>query len=175
MSRRTFRFAIAAAAAAALAACATPTPYQPKTSDGGFTESRVETGRYRVAFAGNSLTDRDTVERYLLFRAAEVTLDAGGDWFEVVSQETDVDRRFVSTGNVFPGPFLFRRGKRYGHGFGYFGPSFATFDTRAVDRFEAFAEILVRSGEKPAEDANAYDARDVIANIGPTVRRPEPE
>ncbi|MEO0362560.1 MAG: hypothetical protein AAF322_15680, partial [Pseudomonadota bacterium] len=70
MSRRTFPFAIAAAAAAALAACATPTPYQPKTSDGGFTESRVETGRYRVAFAGNSLTDRDTVERYLLFRAA---------------------------------------------------------------------------------------------------------
>lgn len=164
---------IAMLAALILAACVDPTPYQPKSRLGGFSETRIEAGRYRVAFAGNSATDRQTVETSLLHRAAEVTLDAGGDWFEVVTQATERDREYVSTGPVFPGPFLLRRG-RYRHGFGYFGPRFATVETRPIDRYEAFAEIIVHQGAKPEDAALAYDARGVIEAIGPTLRRPEP-
>src|SRR3546814_2874529 len=64
-----------------LAGCASPTPYQPATGYGfnrtGFSEQRTESNRYMVSFSGNSLTSRETVERYLLFRAAELTVQQG--------------------------------------------------------------------------------------------------
>ena len=51
------------AIAAVLAACATETPYSPADDRGyGFTEQKIESDRYRITFAGNSLTDRQTVE-----------------------------------------------------------------------------------------------------------------
>ena len=58
-----------------LAACATPTPYQASGSDGGiygYSEQRIEGDRYRITFSGNSLTDRETVETYLLYRVGKV-------------------------------------------------------------------------------------------------------
>ena len=68
------RLLLAAAAALSLAACATPTPYQPLvrngTATGGYTETRISSDRFRVSFQGNTITDRETVERYLLYRAA---------------------------------------------------------------------------------------------------------
>ena len=66
-------FALSAALLLGLTACATPTPYQPVVRSGaaigGFSELRVEANRFRVNFQGNSLTSRETVEGYLLFRA----------------------------------------------------------------------------------------------------------
>ena len=51
----------ALAALAALGACATATPYQAaNTSDRGYSDQQVETNRWLVSFAGNSLTDRQT-------------------------------------------------------------------------------------------------------------------
>ena len=50
-----------------------------------------------------------------------------------------------------------------------FGPSL---DIREIDRFEATAEIVVGRGSKPAGDPNAFDAREVIQNLGPRVPRP---
>ena len=61
-----------ALAATALAACATATPYQPagEGSRYGYSEQRVDRDRYRVTFAGNSVTSREQVEMSLLLRAA---------------------------------------------------------------------------------------------------------
>ncbi|MEO1611431.1 MAG: hypothetical protein AAFU55_03620 [Pseudomonadota bacterium] len=155
---------------AALAACAKPTPYQPRAATGGFEESRLETDRYRVSFRGNTVTSRDLVERSLLYRAAELTLAEGGDWFEVVSSDTDVDRDYFTSGFIHPQPSLFRHRRK---GFGAFPVFPPTIHKR--ERFEAVAEIVVRKGEKPGDQAEAYDARDVIATIGPSLPRPEVE
>ena len=54
----------------------------------GYSEQRIEENRYRVSFAGNSATSRQTVEDYLLYRAAELTVQTGHDWFEVVDRDT---------------------------------------------------------------------------------------
>ena len=60
-----------------IAGCATPTTYRPAKGSGfsrtGYSERQVTPDRFLVTFAGNSVTERDTVERYLLFRAAELT------------------------------------------------------------------------------------------------------
>src|ERR1700749_4030894 len=93
MPKRSAALALAVALAATLAGCATPTPYPPisagSASSGGYSEVRVEPNRWRVTFAGNSLTSRGTVEGYLLFRAAELTVQQGFDWFSIVDRNTD--------------------------------------------------------------------------------------
>lgn len=82
------------AGVALLTACATPTPYHPASATDpahadGYREARIEPGRWRVAFSGNSLTSRETVETYLLYRAAELTLQNGHDWFHAVERDTE--------------------------------------------------------------------------------------
>lgn len=178
-------------AATALTACATATPYQPNVPgqqvSGGFSEARLEQDRFRVTFAGNSLTSRDTVERYLLYRAAELTVAEGYDWFGLADRSTDRKTRTY----VDPSPY----GPGYGYGYGswrpywrYYGPAYGGWrrwdpwfgdpfwadqmDVRTVEKFEASAEIVLRKGPKPANDPKAFDAREVLANLGPTIQRP---
>jgi len=71
------------------AACQTPTPYQPAVTPNGdgYTTQQIESNRFRVSFKGNSLTNRQTVDTYMLYRAAEVTLQNGGDYFIVVNKD----------------------------------------------------------------------------------------
>ncbi len=71
-----------AAVAGLLAACASagPTPYQPSnTARYGFQEQQIEENRLRITFRGNTLTDRETEETYLLYSAPEHTLHNAKD------------------------------------------------------------------------------------------------
>lgn len=172
--------------AVTLAACATATPYQPNVKgqavSGGFSETRIESDRYRVAFAGNSLTSRETVERYLLYRAAELTVEQGYDWFSMVERKTDrTARTVVEPDRIGPYGYWRPSWRYYGPTWGwrawdpwYNDPFWADhMDVRTVEKFEANAEILLGKGEKPTGDASAFDAREVMANLGPTLQRPE--
>lgn len=164
------------AAASIVAACASATPYQP-TPDGGrwgYQESQIENNRYRVSFQGNSLTDRETVETYLLFRAAELTVSEGFDHFILATRATDTETRVQTIGSD---PF-----DRYGIHYSFYHPRWgwrSRYDPvwhntqyRESTRFEASAEVLFGRGPKP-DDANAYDARSVIENLGDQIVRPE--
>ena len=73
-----FRLLTLAAAALLIAACATSTPYGPAENGKGygFSDQRIESNRYRITFRGNSVTSRETVENALLYRAAELTVEA---------------------------------------------------------------------------------------------------
>ena len=53
--------------------------------------------RFLVSFSGNSVTSRDTVERYLFFRAAELTLQNGYDYFLMADRDTDLQSRTYLT------------------------------------------------------------------------------
>lgn len=199
MAKKSAAAAVALILAAGLAACATPTPYQPriagKSASGGYVESRIEGDRWRVTFAGNTLTSRETVESYLLFRAAELTLQQGFDGFSIVDRATDRHTRTYVDPDPFYSPWYgpsfgyWRPSWRYyGGGFGYGGgygwrswdpfwgdPFWADrVDVRTVDRFEASAEILMFRGPKPANDPRAFSARAVVDNLGPRIVRPAP-
>ncbi|MPY68905.1 MAG: hypothetical protein GEU92_02340 [Alphaproteobacteria bacterium] len=164
---------MAAALALALSGCASPTPYQPSATGGGYgySEQRIEDDRFRVSFSGNSATERQTVKNYLLYRAAELTLAQGGDYFVVTARSDTPDygaagpSTSVGTG-VGIGSGGMSSGWSIGMGVpvgGYGGgPS------------EASAEIVVHRGKKPAGAAEAYDARVVKGNLAPHVRRPAP-
>lgn len=192
MLKRTAVFAVAAALVAGLAACATPTPYQPNIpgqgTSGGYSELRVEPNRFRVSFAGNTVTSRQTVEGYLLFRAAELTLENGYDWFSVVDRNTDREVRTYVDPDPFYSPWYGGYGywrpywRYYGAGYGwrgwdpYWGGPFwaGHVDVRTVDKFEASAEIVLGKGAKPADDPRAFDARAVADNLRPRIQYPQP-
>ena len=180
MNTRLFKpVLLAATAALALSACATATPYAPATPDSryGYSQQRIEGDRFRVNFSGNSVTSRDQVEMSLLLRAAEVTVENGGDWFSTVNRATDRDTRLTGGTDPF---YYDRYSPFWGPSWRYsrrglwspwrdpFGPDF---DVRQIDRYEATSEIVIGRGRKPANDPNAFDAREVIDNVGPRVAR----
>lgn len=175
--RRCRTFLAPVAAALVLAACATATPYQPlgtRGAAGGFTEQRIEANRYRVSFVGNTLTSRQRVENYLLFRAAELTVANGYDGFSIIRRDTE---RNVET-RVSPGfgPYPYWRpywGYRSRFGWRYWDPWYGdpfwgdTVDVRTYNRYEATAEIVMFRGRR--SDPMSFDARQVIANLQPTI------
>ena len=191
--RRGALLAAAASGALLLAGCMTETPYRPATGSGfyrtGFSERQVEQDRWLVTFAGNTVTDRDTVERYLLFRAAELTVQNGYDTFVMVQRDTDRQARTYSEPigpyggwGGYWGPSWGFYGR--GYGYRYFGGGFGwggyggfgfgeDFDVRTVDRYEASAEIVMRRGAPPASEIRAFNAREVMDRIGPTIVLPK--
>jgi hypothetical protein len=165
-----------------LSACETPTPYQamaPGTHvSGGFSDQKLDENHYRVQFKGNTDTPRQTVETYLLYRAAEITVAQGFDWFEAVQRHTDKQEDAWIESDPFYGP---------GYGWGYFRPYWSFYgpwgwggwgpywsDVHTTRQFEAMAEISLHHGPKPQDNPRAMDAREVLANVGPKVLRPKP-
>jgi hypothetical protein len=184
--------AVLALAAAGLSGCVTPTPYQPlvkgTSAAGGYSETRIEPDRWRVTFAGNTATKRETVETYLLFRAAELTLQNGYDWFSVDDRQTDTQARAYIQPDPFYGPWYggfgyWRPAWRYrGAGFGPWGPWGPWYggpyygggvDVTTIQNFEASAEIMTHKGAKPVSDPRAFDAHAVVENLKPKILYPQ--
>lgn len=187
LNKSILRGALLAASASALllGGCATSTPYQPAMGHGyareGYSDQQIEPNRFIVTFAGNSYTSRDTVDRYLLYRAAELTLQQGADYFILVDRDTDKKSRTYVDRPFGPGPYGYwapswgfygRFGYRYWDPF--FGdPFFNDLDVTTVDKYVAHAEIVLGRGPKPANNVHAFDAHAVVANLGPTIELPK--
>lgn len=156
-----------AAALALLGACATsaPTPYGPAGAGGyGYAETRVESDRYIVTFSGNSSTTAGQAEGYALRRAAELTLQEGYDWFRVARRGAVQETKASSSGpNVSVGVGgAWGSGGRSstGVGIGIGFPGGGSYD-RAPSASRV--EVVLGKGAKPAGEADAYDARAVLA------------
>ncbi|WP_375396396.1 hypothetical protein [uncultured Sphingomonas sp.] len=186
--RRGVAIATIATASLLVGGCMAETAYRPATGVGfarqGYSERQIEANRFQVSFAGNSYTSRDTVERYLLFHAAELTTQQGYDYFVLADRATDrTSRTYVDRQPFGPGPYGYwgPSWRYYGRGFGwrswdpFFGDPFwgNTIDVTTVDKYEATAEIVMGKGPKPAGNVRAFDAHQILANIGPTVVLPK--
>ncbi len=128
------------------------------------------------------------MERYLLFRAAELTLANGYDYFVMADRDTQLRSRTYSTPGAF-GPGFGGWGggwwgpswRYYGRGFGwrswdpFWGDPFFgnNMDINTIDRYEATAEVVMRKGPIPRDNLRAFDARAIVSTIGPTVVMPK--
>jgi hypothetical protein len=150
---------------AALAACATPAPTRYAPAAGpqavGFSEYRLEPGRYRITFRGGPGAPPDQVADYALLRAADLTLADGYDWFRV----SDRSLRQAAPNN----------GPQFSIGIG--GASFGrhsgvglgvnkSFDTGGGASLAQSLEVVMGRGPAP-QDADVYVAREVRRTIGP--------
>ena len=175
-----------------LAACASSTPYQRAGTgnvSGGYSDTQLASDRFQVTFSGNTLTSRETVEGYLLYRAAELTLEQGYDWFAIENRELQHDVR----SSVVPDPLYH---PWYGTDYVYWTPywryhrlhgpwmtwspydsdPFWTYrmDVRTVEQYQAAADISLHHGAKPTDNPKAFDAHAVIETMAPRIHRPEP-
>jgi len=155
-----------------LAGCMTPSPYAPRLEGQrtGYTDRALTQNRYRITFTGNTATPRETVESYLLLRAAEVTRAAGYSNFMFDTRNTKANRSYQTVPYGPPDPFWGRGWGRRG-GFGYWGgwgfPYDPMVDVVVRTNYEAYAEIVFLTPDQAAKEPRAVSASDVIMRIGP--------
>lgn len=158
------RILLPSLAALSVAACATPPPtiYQQATGPQamGFTDSRIEPGRYSVTFRGGEGAPRDQVTDYALRRAAELAVADGYDWFRVTRRFVSWDRQGGQTQvGLSVGGVSFGRGSAVGGSLG------TAFNLSGGPALTATLEVLMGRGPKPP-DGDVYDARGVLRSIG---------
>jgi hypothetical protein len=203
---RTLRHLLIAASALTLVACATATPYQPASQPGGydgFSQQMIENDRARITFGGNSLTKRETVENYLLYRSAEMAVERGFETFTLQDRNLEADRKVRVTPGLSSGydPFFgysFYR-PNYGWSRGYRYSQFAGFNRRAGFGRRGFGSNRFYGGYDPffddydvqeitkyrataevkfgrglsSNDARTFNAREVLQNLGSAITFPD--
>jgi hypothetical protein len=128
----------------------------------GATDTPIEAGRYRVVFRGVSGASGPEIEDRALLHVANLALGQGYDWFLVTHR----------TGG-YAGPtspqFTFGvGGTTFGH-----GSAVGVGGSRTVGgepSYVADMEVQFGKGEKPGIEA--YDARSVVASLGPRFAEP---
>lgn len=158
------RLLFPAIAALALSACATePTRFQPSMRPGavGFSEMRIEPGRYRITFQGGAGAPEAQVQDYALLRAAELTLAEGYDWFRVTDRLIRQSGYSGASLGVGVGGMSFGRHSATG-----VGVSAGGIPLGGGPELVATLEVLMGKGPKP-DDGDVYDAHGVRRAIGP--------
>jgi hypothetical protein len=163
------RCAVAVFALAAVSAAATDElPMVPPAGPGVFTVSESGPNAFRLTVKGQKFTSRGDVEKYLAYRAARLTIEKEGTWFTLVE-----DRGKGDTAEPIPQRDL--NGQRYSFRMKYFRPvwrvqldgastwtRWSTFSgkefPKAINGFEASADIVVRKGPMDDADPLAFEA-----------------
>ncbi|MES2471253.1 MAG: hypothetical protein V4601_00270 [Pseudomonadota bacterium] len=171
-----------AAMAQTPASAVTPTPppsdllpMVPAPKAGVYSQQTVNPTRFRLTVTGKTFTSREAVEKYLAWRAAELTLAQKGTWFTLVEgrQKGDAGPEPVNDDPA-------RAGKRYSFRMAYWRPvwryktggaawstwspfSGAAFfatgkDPKTVTEFEASADIVVRKGIMDGNNPLGFEA-----------------
>jgi len=149
----------------ALAGCETPAPFQPREGhSSGYTDERLGPNRYRVTFLGNAVTSRETVENFLLLRAAQVTLQSGYRWFVFDARDTEPKTSYHTDFVDWPG---WGPGFGFHHRFGGYWHDWDYADSYPSTRYNAYAEIVMLSPEQARNEPRALDANDVTARLTP--------
>lgn len=168
------RLVLSALAALSLAACATPTVYQAATGPGtvGYSEYRIEPGRYRVMFRGGSSASERQVMDYALVRAADLTLAEGYDWFRI----SDRSMSYSAAGSSGPRFSIGVGGGSWGHSSGVgmgVGTTFGDTGYGGGGAPTASLEVFMGRGPKPP-GLDVYDARAVRGSLGGGAPAPAP-
>lgn len=135
-----------AALSALVAGCATPSLYQPMNLEGGYASTRLGGNMFNVVFQGNGHTPRATAENYALYRSAELTVEAGLDYFVVVGGTADAAA-------------LLRAAR---------DPALPPADS---DPDHPLVSITIRAFGGARPSPQAFNARDLLKELGPSIKR----
>jgi hypothetical protein len=154
---------LAIAASATLAACQTTPPYAAATSpnSAGYSEQQIESNRYTVTYRAPGGADAQTLQNYVLLRAAELTLEHNHDWFWIDGRH--LDGRGYNSG---PSLGIGVGGASFGHHSGVGVGAGFSFPIGGGGSTARSASLDIRFGEgaKP-DDPNAYDARSIAMHL----------
>lgn len=159
-----------------LGACASTPDYVAADSAGdyGHYTRKISDDRYRVNYNGRRSTDLQDARDYAMLRAAELTLNKGYDWFQIIDRETSTtesresqpqfgfgvqEARHYETRCGLVSCTTYSRPSRYS--------SLQISNHRPETRHSHSIEIVMGKGKVP-ENGNYYDARAVAESIGET-------
>lgn len=146
---------------ALLSSCAS-TGYQALDGSAGYSDTRLDSNTVRVTYYGSVATSNETVQNYLLYRCAQVTLKYGFDYFVIISNYTQ------PVVNTYTSPSFVNY---YSNKKGTAGYAYVTGgQTMTVSREIASAVIKMYSGSKPTSQANAFAAREIQSYLTPAVK-----
>ncbi|HET7085953.1 MAG TPA: hypothetical protein VFI23_14345 [Rhizomicrobium sp.] len=179
--------AVSSPVLAAPAAPAAPAeaPMVPPAKPGVFALQKRGADRYHLTVAGHKFTTRDEIEKYLLYRAAELTLEQKSGWFTLVESR--------SKGDTEPPPkadpsshYSFRlaywrpvwrykvTGTPAWTGFSPFsGAAFFGGNPKTITDFEVSADVVLHKGPMNDSDPLAFEAGPVSDLLISQVSPPE--
>lgn len=156
-----------------ISGCAGSTSFHPRLEGTGYSDYKVAEDHYQVSYTANSLTNRNKVAQYLIYRAAQIALESNREYFVVLGHD-DQDIGL---------PDYARSSQTYRHHnfehhhlwFGDEGVSteeFATPTLKPLARYTASIDIILYSEGDPPVEGKVYKAREVIDVLGNTVVHP---
>lgn len=159
-----------------LGACASGPKYVPANNaeDYGHYSTKLDDNRYRIVFNGGPTTGLNTTRDYALLRAAELTLQEGYDWFEIVDRETSSESR--DRHSMGPGMgFAYERAYYVERNCGLLACSQSVrprnysymemSNTRPRTVHSQTLEILMGTGEIPQKGGNYYNASSIAKSL----------
>ncbi|MGY8669378.1 hypothetical protein Q3C01_44590 [Bradyrhizobium sp. UFLA05-109] len=147
-------------------------PMVPPAKPGVFTATKTDADRFHLVVAAHKFTTQGDIERYLAYRAAELTMEKKASWFTLVESR--------SKGDTAPVPKRDPAGLRYSFRMEYFRPvwryktsgspawkawspfaatAFITDDPKSIADFEVSADIILHEGQMDDADPLAFEAR----------------
>jgi hypothetical protein len=155
----------------AAAAPADTLPMVPPAKPGVFTATKRGANGYHLVVAAHKFSTRSDIEKYLAYRAAELTMEQKASWFTFVENRTKTD--------TAPVPKRDPAGLRYSFRMEYFRPvwryktsgnpawqswspfagaAFPTIDPKTITDFEVSADIVLRQGQMDDANPLAFEA-----------------
>lgn len=96
--RKLAAFGLLTLAALTLSGCFGPSTYHPYDGNDGYSDTQLNNTLYEVKFYGNDMTSKDATYNMMLYRAAQIALSSGYDYFRVIN------RRFATQTETFTNP-----------------------------------------------------------------------
>jgi len=146
-------------------------PMVPPAKPGVFTATKKGADGYHLVVAGHKFSTRGDIEKYLAYRAAELTMEQKSSWFTFVEQRGKAD--------TAPIPKRDPAGLRYSFRMDYFRPvwryktsgnpawkswspfagaAFITDDPKTITDFEVSADIVLHKGQMDDANPLAFEA-----------------
>lgn len=158
--------------AGVLAGCGKPTSYHPSDADTGYVDRSLGEGRWEVSFTANALTRQQRLKQYLLYRAAEISLDSGNDSFVVLDEHPGRGRLsgIKVEGEGTQRPYEFEHNHLWFDSRS-FVEGYTTTVYEPMSRYTGTIVFRVFKGENPPQEGAVFDAREIIRTLGPQVFR----
>ncbi len=142
-----------AAIACALAISGCATPYQRDGLRGGYNEVQLDKNIFRVSFQGNGYTAPRKVTDFILLRSAELTLENGFRYFQVVGITDETVRTAMPLPSTATTTVAGNQATTIVNGGGFLGIT-----------FPSATQTIVCFKERP--ETYAFDAKFVARSLG---------
>ena len=134
------------------------TAYQREGFKGGYSDLLLDSNTFRVSFRGNGYTSSDTVETYLLYRCAELTVQRGFDYFVIVDTKGETKQSFYTSPGSYSSSTSFSGNTAYTSG------TYSPGTTIPIHKHRATVIMKVFKGSKP-DLPGAYTAKELMDNL----------